>query len=333
MNSINVAPYSGERFDPQQANALAHYDHHARYQFVTRSLAGGRLLDVGCGLGVSSATLAPAFDSVLGIDADAAAIAEATRQRARTGLSFKTVDDYLRAPGEPFDVVSCLEVIEHTTAQRELLELLKKAVKPGGVVVVSTPNRRWTQLKKISNPFHVKELLPDEFYGLVESVFPHVQRWSQLQTQGACVVRVADDEPAVAYSRPVAAPSAWLEHEVTNFLAICSAEPRPAARAVSILDAACTYQLELENVIASNERMIEERDTLLRKQDEHIATLNSALGAKRTLEDQIRRLKRLEELPDADALPLRWRLADRANVALKSTPLHALLKRASQLLR
>lgn len=333
VGSTQVAPYSGERFDPQHANALAHYDHHARYQFVMRSLGGGRLLDVGCGLGVSSATLAPAFDSVLGIDADASAIAEANRARARAGLSFKTVDEYLRSPGEQFDVVTCLEVIEHTTAQKELLELLKRAVKPGGVVVVTTPNRQWTQLKKISNPFHVKELLADEFYGLVESVFPHVQRWSQLQTQGACIVSTPSDEAAVTYSRPAAIPTAWQAHEVTNFVAICSSAPRKAASAVSILDAGCTFQVELEGVIASNERMIDERDALLRKQDEHIAALNASLGAQRALEDQVRRLKRLEELPDADALPLRWKLADRANGALKSTPLHALIKRASELLK
>ncbi len=323
--------YSGERYDPLQANALAHYDHHARYHFVKRSFHGGRLLDVGCGLGVGAAFLSDSFDEVVGIDANDAAVREATQQRASSRLSFSSVDDFVASSASGFDVVTCLEVIEHTVAQDELLQLLKRAVRPDGVVVISTPNRRWTEHKRIRNPFHVKELHHDEFFALARQAFPHVQAWSQVQVQGACVTQPGSDAaPWTTFSTPGTLPDPALA--TTNFVAVCSLSARALAQPVSVLDAACTFQTQLEAMITSNERMIDARDVLIREQDELVAALKherATLAAQLSaLELQVARLRRLEEPPDADAMPLRWKLADRANSAFKKTPLHSLLKRA-----
>lgn len=322
--------YSGERFDPDQANALAHYDHHGRYQFVRRSFSGQRLLDVGCGLGVGAAALSSAFAEVLGIDQSADAVAEARARRATSTLTFETVDEYLGRARPAFDVVTCLEVIEHTTAQRELLELCRSAVRDEGAVIVSTPNKRWTTKRKIENPFHIKELERDEFFDLTRSVFPHVAEWSQVLLQGGAVMaNVAGEPTSVSLSSPRTG-SRLEPDDVTNFVAVCSMRPRPAAQAVAVMDAACSFQLELEGVIASNERLIDERDRLLRAQDAALTKLREELAEserhRAAAAEQVRRLRRLEDQPDSDVLPLRWKVADRANAALKATPVHGLLK-------
>ncbi|MER2562822.1 MAG: methyltransferase domain-containing protein [Myxococcaceae bacterium] len=333
IEKSTVRDYSGERYEPEQANALAHADHHARYHFVRRSFSGGRLLDVGCGLGIGAAFLADSFSHTHGIDASVEAIAVARRTRGTSRLSFSTVEEFRASGGGQFDVVTCLEVIEHTLAQRELLELLKASVDQHGVAIISTPNRDWTQRKGLHNPFHVKELNADEFFKLVRSVFPHVHQWSQLQVQGGIVTQEASAQSvSTAFSGRYAIDAPFELSDVTNFVAVCSMLPRAAAEAISVLDASCTYQLELEAIIQKNEEMIDERDKLLRRQDAAIAKLNdelsAALRAREILNAQVRRLQRLEEPPDSDAMPLRWRIADRVNAALKTTPVHRLIKKA-----
>lgn len=326
------ATYSGERFDPDGANALAHADHHARYHFVKGSFPGGRLLDVGCGLGVGAAFLADAYAEVRGVDASAEAVAQARRDRSSARLAFSTIEG-LRAEGPPrFDVVTCLEVIEHTFAQAPLLELVSSFLADDGVAIVSTPNREWTQRKQITNPFHVKELHEAEFFALVESVFPHVQRWHQVQVQGAIVVASgAPADVATHFSGPRAIDRPYRAADVTNFVAVCSKKPRAPARAVSVLDPACTYEGELGAVIRDVERRVDDKDRLLREQDALVEQLKAELRAvaveKDRLAERIERLRRLEEWPDEAARPLRWRLADRANDALKKTPIHRALKK------
>lgn len=316
--------YSGERYDPGAANALAFYDHHARYRFVSQLAGQGlRLLDVGCGLGVGARTLRESFDTVVAIDASVDAITEARRRhQGVVGLTFETIDGFVKAGLPRFDVITCLEVIEHTLQQRELLQLLKKHLAPDGVVVVSTPNRRWTEARKLVNPFHVKELLHDEFFSLVRAEFPVVEEWSQLQTQGAAIVRTAAEQPSTFHATPRG--QAWGDAEVTNFVAVAALTAPAALQGVSLLDAQCTFQGELEEVIRSEEKMIDERVELLRQQE---LTISELLHERNRLRGQVDRLRRLEDMPDSDAVPLRWKLADAVNASIKKTPIHTVLKK------
>ncbi|MDD5751504.1 MAG: methyltransferase domain-containing protein, partial [Candidatus Peribacteraceae bacterium] len=80
---------------------------------------------------------------------------------------------------EEFDVVVCFETIEHVPQYREALAHLFRALKPGGVLLLSTPNRVMTSpsasriTDPIPNPYHSQEFLPSEMQGfLVEAGFP-----------------------------------------------------------------------------------------------------------------------------------------------------------------
>lgn len=105
-------------------------------------LTGRTALDVGCGAGLLTEPLARLGARTTGIDAAPENIGAARAHAAAVGLAI----DY-RAGGvetlvaERFDLVTSLEVIEHVADPTHFVRLLADAVAPGGLLVLSTPNR------------------------------------------------------------------------------------------------------------------------------------------------------------------------------------------------
>jgi len=108
------------------------------------SLAGLRILDIGCGGGILSEPLARLGASVVGVDPSDSNIAVAQRHAARSGLSIDyraTAAEVLRDAGETFDAVLAMEVIEHVTDVGAFVAMAGAMVKPGGLLFVATLNR------------------------------------------------------------------------------------------------------------------------------------------------------------------------------------------------
>jgi len=128
-------------------------------------LAGRRVIDVGCGGGILSESMARAGADVLGIDLAEASLGAARLHALESGvtLDYRAVsaEDCAREmPGE-FDVVTCLEMLEHVPDPAAVVAACGTLVKPGGHVFFSTLNRNaksW--LLAIVGAEYVLRLLP-----------------------------------------------------------------------------------------------------------------------------------------------------------------------------
>jgi 2-polyprenyl-6-hydroxyphenyl methylase / 3-demethylubiquinone-9 3-methyltransferase len=161
VDQDEVARFSrlaGEWWDPRGPMAALHKFNPVRLAYVRDrsaehfgrdarsldSLAGLRLLDVGCGGGILCEPLARLGASVLGADPAAKNIAVARAHAARAGLAIDyrdTTAEALAEAGESFDVVLAMEVVEHVTDVGLFIGCAAAMVKPGGLLFVATLNR------------------------------------------------------------------------------------------------------------------------------------------------------------------------------------------------
>jgi 2-polyprenyl-6-hydroxyphenyl methylase/3-demethylubiquinone-9 3-methyltransferase len=146
---------AGDWWDPDGASSMLHKLNPVRLGYLRdmvdqhwqaderglRPLAGKTALDVGCGAGLLAEPLARLGAKVTGIDAAPEVIAVARDHAAGQGLEV----DYRHAAVEDvagrFDLVTSMEVIEHVADPRSFLARLAARLAPGGLMILSTPNR------------------------------------------------------------------------------------------------------------------------------------------------------------------------------------------------
>jgi 2-polyprenyl-6-hydroxyphenyl methylase/3-demethylubiquinone-9 3-methyltransferase len=107
-------------------------------------LHGLSVLDIGCGAGLVAEPLARLGARVTGIDPAATSIAVARAHAAEQDLeiTYRAINsDALLAEGARFDIVTCLEVVEHVPDVRAFLAIAAGLVRPGGLLIASTLNR------------------------------------------------------------------------------------------------------------------------------------------------------------------------------------------------
>ena len=180
----NDLPFTGERFIPGVQGEIW-LEHWHRYLFASRWAAGKRVLDVACGEGYGSALLARKAAHVTGVDVSEAAIAHARSAYAdRANLDFVAAScTALPLPAATFDTVVSFETVEHLEAQEAFLDQVARVLAPGGVFVLSCPNKvEYSDKRNYQNEFHVRELYRDELARLVTGHFPEVTWYGQRPT-------------------------------------------------------------------------------------------------------------------------------------------------------
>jgi len=134
-------------WDPESEFRPLHEINPLRLEWIDSivSLNGKRVLDVGCGGGILSEGMAAHGAQVTGIDLGDKALSVARLHLHESGLKvdyqLKSAEDMAEESPATFDVVTCLEMLEHVPDPASIVASCAKLVKPGGHVFFSTINR------------------------------------------------------------------------------------------------------------------------------------------------------------------------------------------------
>lgn len=175
--------YTGERAIPDmmQPNDAVLYEHLSRYHWAVTAIraklgvAVHRIVDAPCGSGYGTRILADAFPEaqVVGADIDPNAVKYAEQRYGTSQTRFLVYNlDNGPLPASAVDVVVCFEGIEHVRDHPAVAGYLTRLLRPGGLILVSTPLRGGSGG---GSPYHTKEFLRPEFEDLFR---PHVTEMS-----------------------------------------------------------------------------------------------------------------------------------------------------------
>jgi SAM-dependent methyltransferase len=165
-------------------------EHLHRYALAQRYCVGKEVLDIACGEGYGSNLLQQVAARVTGVDIDPTAVGHAAAKYGRPNLTFLQGScDAIPLADKAFDVVVSFETLEHHAKHTEMLSEIRRVLKPGGLLLISTPDRvNYSEQPGYTNPFHVKELTRAEFRSLLEDSFRNVSILLQRITHGSIVV-------------------------------------------------------------------------------------------------------------------------------------------------
>ncbi len=194
MNS-NVDPAEVGKFeelasrwwDPSSEFKPLHDINPLRLDFIDRhaGLEGKRVVDVGCGGGILSEAMAARGAEVVGIDAGKAPLTVARLHALESGIELDyrqtTAEALAGEEPESFDIVTCMEMLEHVPDPASVVTALARLVKPGGHVFLSTINRTpKAYLFAIVGAEYLLRMLPKGTHDYKKFIRPsELERWAR----------------------------------------------------------------------------------------------------------------------------------------------------------
>jgi len=188
--------WSGERLETHIKGETMQ-EHLHRYA-VAADLAKGRtVLDIACGEGYGASLLAKVAAKVMAVDIDGATIQKAAEKYKAENLDFLTGSLLqIPFPDRSFDMITCFETIEHITEHEQALSELKRVLKPGGILMISTPDRvNYSEIREYKNLFHRKELDGEELKSLIRKFFSSSVFYKQQSVSGSQLIK--ENETAI----------------------------------------------------------------------------------------------------------------------------------------
>jgi len=180
-------------------------------------ISGKRVLDVGCGGGILAESLANEGAQVTAIDAESEVIVTANShaigQQLQIDYQVSCIEDFI---AEPFDVITCMEMLEHVNHPDTVIEHCTRLLKPGGYLFLSTLNR---SLKAYAGAIvaaeYLLKLLPRQTHDYAKFIKPS-ELATMARTQGLEVVGLS----GMAYN-PFSRKAALQESVAVNYLMCC----------------------------------------------------------------------------------------------------------------
>ncbi len=273
-----------ERFDPDlMGGSLLEAEHLARYRWAGALVEGKRVLDAGCGTGYGSELLASqGAAEVVGVDVDADVIDAASKSDSRRATF--AVADLRELPADlgEFDVVVCFEVLEHIGEPEAALDRLAAALRPGGVLAVSSPNR---DVYPPGNPFHEHEFTPEELAEALSRRFPHVKLVRQQDWLAAGLFDDDDFARVEAHAVEVAKTAPGRPGTELYSIGVAGASPLPATPPFVMLtqtaDVKWWQELlqSLRDEVAAKSRHVDDLEGWLKERDAELAAAQTEIAA------------------------------------------------------
>ena len=174
-------------WDPQGEFRPLHEINPLRLEWIERHapLAGKRVLDVGCGGGILTEAMAQRGARVTGIDLSdkALRVAALHLQESRLSVTYEktSVDDFAARHAGEFDVVTCMELLEHVPEPAAMVAACARLVRAGGQAFFSTINRNpRSYLFAVIGAEYLLRLLPRGTHDYLRFVKPsELARWSR----------------------------------------------------------------------------------------------------------------------------------------------------------
>ena len=149
------------------------------------SIKGKRILDVGCGGGILCESLALEGAEVVGIDLAEAGLEVAKLHLLESGLDVNyqkiTAEEFAESNAETFDIVTCMEMLEHVPEPSSIIKSCSKLAKPQGRVFFSTINRNpKSYFFAIVGAEYVLNLLPKGTHNYEKFIRPsEIDKWAR----------------------------------------------------------------------------------------------------------------------------------------------------------
>lgn len=172
--------FTGECFVPEMHGNIE-LEHLYRYLLASQVVAGKEVLDIASGEGYGSAMLAKLAHKVIGVDISKETISQAKAKYRSRNLKFRVGScSAIPLDDASVDVVVSFETIEHHDELEAMLQEIKRVLRPGGVLVISSPDKlEYSDKPSYQNEYHVKGLYRDEFEALLNSHFKNHSIYGQ----------------------------------------------------------------------------------------------------------------------------------------------------------
>jgi ubiquinone/menaquinone biosynthesis C-methylase UbiE len=186
--------WTGERLETfVQGEFVSEHLH--RYCISNQFISNKVVLDIASGEGYGSNLLSKHAKHVIGVDIDNRTIEKAKIKYKKSNLIFRTGSaDKIPVEDRSIDVVISFETIEHHDKHQEMFNEIKRVLKPDGILIMSSPDKKYhSDLTNKNNEFHVKELYLEEFENFIKSKFIYYDIYFQRYINQASFIASVDE--------------------------------------------------------------------------------------------------------------------------------------------
>lgn len=187
MSTLNADPAEIQKFselahrwwDPSSEFRPLHEINPLRLEWINQRipLHGKKVIDVGCGGGILAESMAKKGATVTGIDLSEKALKVADLHSLESGVNIRyqkiSAEEMAQAEPAQFDVVTCMEMLEHVPDPASVIRACAQMVKPGGRVFFSTLNRNpKSYLFAVIGAEYLLQLLPKGTHDYAKFITP-----------------------------------------------------------------------------------------------------------------------------------------------------------------